>query len=345
MRVLITGGNGGIGKSITDHFVTREWDVRVIDLQPEANLPGAEYKQCDIMDYDHLRAAMRGCDGVVHLAAIPTPAKMPGHDVFRINVAGTFNVFEAAAAEGIRRIAQASSINAFGCAWGTSDIVTEYFPIDEEHITHPTDPYSFSKRMVEDIGDYYWRRDGISSVSLRLPWVWTGTRDQVDRFRSRLRADRGIIDEFAALPAHERQTQLAEARQRTLDYRSQRQMEYPKAGDKLERTLFFENSFWRAYAFDRFNFWAMLDVRDAAQAFEKGLTAHYEGSHALFINAAQNWLSYDTQTLINLFFPDVTQWKKPLIGAASLVSIDKAQQLIGFEPDYSLAMFIKGQPE
>jgi nucleoside-diphosphate-sugar epimerase len=335
MRVLVTGGNGLIGKTVTAHLIKRGWDVRVIDLQSETAIPGAEYIQCDIMRYDDLRESMRGCECVIHLAAIPTPATLPGHDVFRINVAGAFNVFEAAATEGIRRIAQASSINALGCAWGAAEIVAEYFPIDEEHPTHTSDPYSFSKAMVEDIGAYYWRRDGISSVALRLPWVFSNRGDQVDRLRTKRQTDRVFIDEFAALPSTERYAQLAEAKQHTLDYRTQRQLEYPKAGTRRERVQFFENSLWRIYAFDRFNLWTIVDVRDAAQAFEKGLTADYDGSHVLFINAAQNWLGYDTQTLVSLFFPDVSQWKKPVSGAESLVSIDKARQIIGFEPSYS----------
>jgi NAD(P)-dependent dehydrogenase (short-subunit alcohol dehydrogenase family) len=343
MRVLITGGNGGVGKVVTQHLVTRGWDVRVVDLQSEGETRGAEYVQCDIMDYDALRNSMRGCEAIVHLAAIPTPATLPGHDVFRVNVAGTFNVFEAAAAEGIRRITQASSINALGCAWGPAEIVVEYFPIDEEHPTHPSDPYSLSKRTVEDIGAYYWRRDGISSVALRLPWVWRGDQDQAARLRARFQTDREMIDAFAALPAAERHARLTEAKRLTLDYRSQRRMEYPKADSRLERTRYFDNPLWRMYAFDRFNLWAIVDARDAAQAFEKGLTTGYEGSHALFINAAQNWLGYDTRTLVALFFPDVNRWKKPVSGAESLVCIDKARQLIGFEPDYSPDMFAEGQ--
>ena len=46
------------------------------------------------------------------------------------------------------------------------------FPIDEDHPTYTTDPYSFSKQVIEDIGAYFWRREGISSVFLRFPAVY-----------------------------------------------------------------------------------------------------------------------------------------------------------------------------
>jgi NAD(P)-dependent dehydrogenase (short-subunit alcohol dehydrogenase family) len=122
MRVLITGGTGRVGKSVTERFVRQGWEVRVIGLEPEFELAGADYAVCDIMNYDALRQQMQGCQAVVHLAAIASPTGVPGHELFQINVAGTFNVFEAAAAEGIRRIAQASSINAFWwIATGFSD--------------------------------------------------------------------------------------------------------------------------------------------------------------------------------------------------------------------------------
>ena len=92
---------------------------------------------------------------------------------FDINVAGTYNLFEAAERAGIKRIAQASSINALGGYWGCDDRQFEYFPLDEAHPLHTTDAYSLSKQLVEEIAAYYWRRSGISSVSFRLPAVWS----------------------------------------------------------------------------------------------------------------------------------------------------------------------------
>jgi nucleoside-diphosphate-sugar epimerase len=335
MRVLITGGNGKVGKVVTEHFVARGWEVRMIDLQVSAEVAGIEYIQCDITHYDDLRVAMRGCQAVVHLAAIPTPANDPGPTVFQVNVTGTFNVFEAAAQEGIRRIAQASSINTLGCAWGPRELVINYLPVDEDHPLSPADPYSFSKSVIEDIGRYYWRRDGISSVALRLPWVWSGPQEQVEKYRMKWSSDRKEITKFAELPAHERMAQIEEARQQTLAFRSSRQMEYPQYQLDWGAPWFDEKRIWRMYTFDRFNFWTIVDARDAAQAFEKGLTADYEGCHALFINAKENWLGYDTRKLAGLFYPEVSQWKPSISGSDSLISVAKARQLIGFAPDYS----------
>jgi hypothetical protein len=87
----------------------------------------------------------------------------------------------------------------------------------------------------------------------------------------------------------------------------------------------------------RLNFWTLLDARDAAQAFEKSLLADFEGCHPLFINDSHNTTGIETETLLGLFFPEVTARKRPLVGTEALVSDEKARQLIRFEPEYSFS--------
>ena len=152
-----------------------------------------------------LAGQMRGCEAVVHLAAIANPMFVAPHELFHVNVQGTYNVYEAAAEEGIKRIVQASSINAFGCFWGNRDIAPSYFPLDEAHPTGTTDVYSFSKEVVEDIGEYYWRRNGITSISLRFPGVWSHHRMASDEAKAHRQHMRDVLDEFVAQPAAQQQ--------------------------------------------------------------------------------------------------------------------------------------------
>jgi hypothetical protein len=86
---------------------------------------------------------------------------------------------------------------------------------------------------------------------------------------------------------------------------------------------------------NRVNFYTWVDERDSAQAIEKGLTAGYEGAHPLFINDSANWTGIESETLVDLFYPDVICFKKPLSGHNTLVSIDRARALIGYEPEFS----------
>jgi len=153
MRVLITGGNGLVGRPISEKFVRNGWEVRVIGIEPDCEMAGIRYTQCDILDIEALSEQVEGCDAIVHLAAIPSPVHHPNSVLFNVNVSGTYHVFEAAAKAGVKRIAQASSINALGGYWGCDDRQLDYFPLDENHPLHTTDAYSFSKQMVESIAD------------------------------------------------------------------------------------------------------------------------------------------------------------------------------------------------
>lgn len=215
-------------------------------------------------------------------------------------------------------------------------MIIDYFPVDEEHRTHTTDVYSFSKELVEDIGAYYWRRMGISSLALRFPAVWPSermTNPEVARQRAQARA---LIDEFAAQPETERLARLAKLQKATQAFRAKRYLEYPLAKEGIKRDGHSDDPLWPIYAIDRFNFWAYVDERDSAQAVAKGLIADYTGAHALFINAQSNSLNYDSQALVKLFFPDIAAGMYPLQGAESLVSIAKAKSLIGYAPEHTL---------
>jgi nucleoside-diphosphate-sugar epimerase len=345
MRVLITGGAGHIGQATAQRLIQGDWDVRLIGLETGFEIAGAEYVTCDILNYDDLRKQMHGCDAVIHLAAIRAPTLAPGHKLFDVNVSGTFNVFEAAAAEGIRRVVQASSINALGAVWGTTDMHIKYLPVDEEHPTFTTDPYSFSKEMIESIGNYYWRRDGISSVAMRFPGVYAEGFAQTADYQTRRLALHKAVDEFAALDDNARLTRLAEMRQRTAEFRKQRPLEYKDGVAKMPQRDNVDDYLWYIYNFDRFNLWALVDVRDAAQSLEKGVTADYDGSHALFINDQHNSMGYDSKALAHLFFPELSDTDIALAGSSSLVSIEKARSLIGFEPEYSVANLDNRQME
>jgi nucleoside-diphosphate-sugar epimerase len=336
MRILVTGGTGRIGKATTERLLQNGWDVRVLDRAAGVEIPGAEYVQGDILDYDSLLNHTRGCDSIIHLAAIPSPYGAPGHDVFQINAAGTFNVFEAAAKLGIKRVVQASSINALGAFYHLGEIHPQYFPIDEAHPRLTTDPYSFSKEVIEDIGDYYWRREGISSVAMRFPGVYSKGYAQSENYLQKRNTVSRAIDELVSLPESEQRARLAAVHQRAMEFRSMRPFEFQPDRNKGMLDGIFEDPLFGSYIADRFNYWVFVDERDAAQSLEKGVTADYEGAHPLFINDDYNYLGYEARTLARVFFPEVADFKRDLPGSAALVSIEKARALIGFEPEYSI---------
>jgi nucleoside-diphosphate-sugar epimerase len=171
MKIAVTGGSGRIGKAVIDMALARGDNVVSIDrVKPEENATqsGITYIQADITDYPAMENALRGCDALVHMAAIPSPGHHPDHEVHNNNVTGSYNALRAAVEVGIRRVCQASSVNATGLAysrWPRFD----YFPLDEEHPTYNEDPYSLSKLICEEQANSFARRyEEMTISSLRF---------------------------------------------------------------------------------------------------------------------------------------------------------------------------------
>lgn len=343
MNVLVTGGIGHVGRPAVARLLAHGHEVRILDRVVEseitaeaaAEVDGAEYRQVDITDYAALRPHFEGIDAVVHLAAIPAP--IPGKDaeIFAINCGGSFNVYQAAAENGIKRVVSASSINALGNGYGIREIPIHYFPLDEAHPGSTSDVYSFSKQILEEIAAYFWRREGISGACLRFPWVYDSRwfeheREHAGEFRAFIQA---AYDGLMALPAAERQTQVQQIFVRLRELQAQHQNGV--IGDEAMMTAM-QAMPAAALTFGRNDFWAMLDKRDAAQAIEKAVLAEYAGSHPLWIVGSYNSTGLPTQGLASLMYPEVQTWTQPVEGSESLISIEKARALIGFEPEYSL---------
>jgi nucleoside-diphosphate-sugar epimerase len=334
MKVLITGGIGNVGAAILERLTRAGHTLRVIGRRPGLTVANAEYAPCDVTDIDGLKKQTRGMDAVVHLAAFGNPSLGTPDVLFKMNCQGTFNVYEAAAKAGITRVVTASSINALGFGMGVRDFRISYLPVDEEHPTMPTDAYSFSKNVVEDIADFYWRRDGISGVCLRLPAVVPQPyydEPAIKEFAEKCRAE---AREMLALAPAERRARLAEYLAALDAARRMRAAELPPKG-------------WRGAVPDHYlmqtrqDLWTAVDTRDSAQAVEKALTVPYTGSHVLFINDSHNRTGVPSRTLVELFYPEVTTFKKPLGDFDTLVSIDKARALLGYEPEYSAQRFLE----
>jgi nucleoside-diphosphate-sugar epimerase len=174
MKIAVTGGSGRIGRAVMAMALTRGDSVVSIDrVNPEDNAAQSNitYIQADITDYTAMENALRGCDALVHMAAIPAPGHHPDHEVHNNNVMGSYNALRAAVEVGIQRVCQASSVNATGLAysrWPRFD----YFPLDEEHPTYNEDPYSLSKWICEEQADSFARRyEGMTISSMRFHWV------------------------------------------------------------------------------------------------------------------------------------------------------------------------------
>jgi nucleoside-diphosphate-sugar epimerase len=184
MLIAVTGGTGRVGRAVIAAALAAGDRVVSLDrAEPDlANLPeGVEYRQVDTTDHGDLVAGIRGADALIHLAAYPSPRGHPDHVVHNNNVVSSYNALSAAVELGIRRICQASSINATGAAysrWPRYD----YLPLDERHPTYAEDPYSLSKWMCEEQGDCFARlHRELSIASMRFHGVVESREVAIER--------------------------------------------------------------------------------------------------------------------------------------------------------------------
>ena len=150
-KILITGADGFLGSHLTESLVRKGYSVRAFVMYNSFNSWGwldhasAEIKKSieifpgDIRDPHGVKAAMRDCDAVLHLAAlIAIPYSYHSPDTYiDTNVKGTLNVLQAARELGIKRVIHTSTSEVYGTA--------RFVPITEDHPLQGQSPYSASK--------------------------------------------------------------------------------------------------------------------------------------------------------------------------------------------------------
>ena len=189
MDVLITGGNGLLGRHLVEALQDRGDRVRVLVL-PHEDAAWLEQRDVavhrgDIRRPATLTAPVAGAAAVLHLAGMMGVWR-PFEDYYAANVTGTENVCRAALAARAR-VVHVSSWTVYGMALGR--------PADEDFPLRPFgEPYARTKaagdlavqRMIAD--------DGLAAVIVR-PGTFFGPGDRLHfgRIADRLRAGKGVI--------------------------------------------------------------------------------------------------------------------------------------------------------
>jgi NAD dependent epimerase/dehydratase len=172
-KILVTGADGFIGSHLTEALVRQGYDVRAFVLYNSFNSWGwldhspAETKSSidvfagDIRDPNGVRTAMKGCDAVIHLAAlIAIPYSYHSPDTYvDTNIKGTLNVLQAARELGVSRIIHTSTSEVYGTA--------RFVPITEEHPLQGQSPYSASKIAADQLAYSFYASFGLPVVIAR----------------------------------------------------------------------------------------------------------------------------------------------------------------------------------
>jgi len=189
-EILVTGGNGFVGRHVVSALRERGDAVRVLALPAEdarwLQERGVAVYRGDIRLPDTLVEPMRGVTGVVHLAAMMDVWR-PIKDYRAVNVTGTENVCRAALAAGVRRIVHMSSSSVYGMALGR--------PADEDYPLAPfRDPYPITKAAGDLAVQRMIASDRLPAVIIRPDQIFgPGDHLHFGRMADRLLAGRGIV--------------------------------------------------------------------------------------------------------------------------------------------------------
>ncbi|PJZ45528.1 NAD-dependent 4,6-dehydratase LegB [Leptospira brenneri] len=180
-RVLVTGADGFIGSHLTEELVRQGYDTKAFVLYNSFNSWGwldscsldvkgkFEVFAGDIRDPNGVRQAMKGCDVVLHLAAlIAIPYSYHSPDTYiDTNVKGTLNVVQAAKDLNVRKVIHTSTSEVYGTA--------QFVPITEEHPLKGQSPYSASKIGADQIA-YSFYSSFNTPVTILRPFNTYGPR-------------------------------------------------------------------------------------------------------------------------------------------------------------------------
>lgn len=172
-RILVTGADGFIGSHLTEALVRRGDSVRAFVLYNSFNSRGwldeaprevqreVEFFASDVRDAGAVRNAVRGCDTVLHLAAlISIPYSYEAAESFvQTNVTGTLNVLNAALAQSGARVVQTSTSEVYGTA--------QFVPITEHHPLQAQSPYAATKIAADQLALSFHRAFGLPVAVLR----------------------------------------------------------------------------------------------------------------------------------------------------------------------------------
>ncbi len=172
-RILVTGADGFIGSHLTEQLVRKGHTVRALGCYNSWNTWGnlencpAEVRESieivagDVRDPFSVKSAMRGCQTVMHLAAliaIPYSYTAPGSYV-ETNIGGTLNILQAARELELEKIVHTSTSEVYGTA--------KFVPITEDHPLQAQSPYSATKIGADQLALSFYNSFGTPVTVLR----------------------------------------------------------------------------------------------------------------------------------------------------------------------------------
>ena len=176
MRVLLTGGSGNLGQALVPRLLDKGDTPVLLDVRAPPRLnEGAVFIEASVLDRPKLADIFRGCDSIVHIAAWhgihEDRSDKDAYDFFDLNVRGTFEVFEAAAAAGIAKVVFISTTNVYrpNTRYGSSKILAELIAEDYRKYRLMNVVTLRPRGFIP-----YWDRAVYTKYSDWARWFWKG---------------------------------------------------------------------------------------------------------------------------------------------------------------------------
>lgn len=159
-RILLTGATSSLGRELRPLLAEHCRRLRTTDrIAYEPLRSDEEMVVADIGDAEAMIEVTRDVDVIVHMAGVSRESTFAA--VLDANIAGFYNVFEAARRNRVKRIVWASSVHAVGFHDKT-EVLKPDCP------TRPDSLYGVSKVFGEGLAQYYWDKFGLETVSIRI---------------------------------------------------------------------------------------------------------------------------------------------------------------------------------
>ena len=169
-RLLLTGAAGNLGRELRPRLKAYCDTLRLSHRAEMGSAgPGEEVVVAALEDKAAMNALLKDVDAVVHMGGVST--EKTWESILGANIVGMVNLYEAARANGVKRIVFASSNH-----------VTGFYRQDE--VVSPQDPvrpdgfYGLSKAFGENLAQLYWNKHGIETVSLRIGSSYAEPKDR-----------------------------------------------------------------------------------------------------------------------------------------------------------------------
>jgi len=172
-KVFLTGGAGRIGKQVLKRLLESGYGVRALvhTSAPDISHGSVELLRGDILDQDHMKEAVKGCNFVCHMAAawdmFPPPVhEKQNNQLFESIIQGTYNLLEASRTLrdlGLFLYASTDAVYATGSRKFDS-------PITEDTELFPSRFYALAKTVCETMCTSYGKLYGMPWLTVRICW-------------------------------------------------------------------------------------------------------------------------------------------------------------------------------